>query len=263
MKHLQKIFLFSILIVFNSNCTIWDLSQIKDDYFLKILTLLFRDGSHLQITSIIPKNGSTNNYRNTNIFIGFNKNPPILNSSQITIKSIKDGSIPEEGILSQTGKFIVFTPSTLLAANTTFTISISAENVINADSSYTFSTGIETDTTPPSIQSTSPDAGETNFPPNGTIIANFSEPIDPTSISYFSISSNPSGTLSLTDQTMAFSPSPNLAFLTPYVVVIRSGVKDLAGNSMKNPYSWVFSTSDILTSTCIFEIDLFNSCLLN
>ena len=78
-------------------------------------------------------------------------------------------------------------------------------------------------------------------------------------ISNFSISSNPSGTLSLTDQTMAFSPSPNLAFLTPYVVVIRSGVKDLAGNSMKNPYSWVFSTSDILTSTCIFEIDLFPS----
>lgn len=247
------------------SCMIWDISKIQDNYLLKLFTLLIRDDSPLQVTSIIPKDKSTNNYRNTNVFLGFNKIPTSFGTSQLILKADTLGSSEEEGAINQSGKFIVFTPKNILPANTTFTFTVKAENGLNSEAIYTFSTGTETDTTPPRVTSTSPAAGEVGFPANGTIIANFNEAIDPTSLtsSNFSISGNPVGTLTLTDQTAAFAPSTNFAFLTPYIVVIRSGVKDLAGNRMSDSYSWVFSTSDSLSSVCIYDTGLFNVCLFN
>jgi hypothetical protein len=255
--------LFLVFLLPLSSCMLWDISRIQDNYLLKLLTLLVRDDSPLQVTSIIPKDKSTNNYRNTNVFLGFNKIPPGFGNSQIILKAETPGSVEEKGTLTQSGKFIVFTPANNLSANTTFTITVKAENGLSSETIYTFSTGTEIDTTPPRVSTTSPEAGETGFPANGTIIANFSEVIDPTSLTStnFSISGNPGGSLTLTDQTVAFTPSPNLAFLTPYIVVIRPGVKDLAGNRMSDTYSWVFSTSDSLSSVCIFDTGLFNVCL--
>lgn len=259
-----RIFIFLFMIPFFS-CMIWDISKIQDNYLLKLLTLFLRDDSPLQVTSIIPKDKSTNNFRNTNVFLGFNKTPPLFENSQIILKAEISGSAEEKGTLTQSGKFIVFTPANNLSANTTFKITVKAENGLSSETIYTFSTGMETDTTPPRVITTSPEAGETGFPANGTVIANFSEVIDPTSLttSNFSISGNPIGSLTLTDQTVAFTPSPNFAFLTPYIAVIRPGVKDLAGNRMSETYSWVFSTSDSLSSNCIFDTGLFNICLFN
>jgi len=265
MNNLRTFFLIISLLFSFSSCALWDLSKVKDDYLLKLLTLLLRDDSPLQITSIIPKDKSTNNYRNTNIFLGFNKIPSGFGTSQISVKSDKEGATEEKGSLNQSGKFIVFTLTDVLASNTTYTVTIKAENGLNSESIYTFSTGTETDTTAPKISSTSPESGETGFPANGTVIASFSEVIDPTSLttSNFNISGNPGGTLAVTDQTASFTPSPNFAFLTPYIVVIRPGVRDLAGNKMQDTYSWVFSTSDSLSSACIFDSGVFNVCIYN
>ncbi|WP_108976388.1 Ig-like domain-containing protein [Leptospira ryugenii] len=242
-------------------CNPWDISKVRSDYLLKLLSILLRDESPFVISSIFPKDTSTNNFRNTNILIGFSKNTGIFSEIQI----LSSNGEKVNGTFNYSGKYILFTPKEFLSPNTTFTIKIPKENGLESEFTSTFSTGTEIDITPPRVSSTSPEAGETGFPPNGTIIITFTEAIDPTSLAgnQFTISGNPTGNINLTDRTLAFVPSPNLASLTPFIVTLRTGVKDLAGNSMSDPYSWVFSTSSTPSSTCQYDFGIFNSCIFD
>ncbi|TGL58174.1 hypothetical protein EHQ58_12400 [Leptospira ognonensis] len=255
--------LISLICLLLTSCQIWKTDIDRDKTFLlKIISMFFRDDTALIVTSIIPKNSSTSNYRNTNVFIGFNKNVAGITKQQINIRP-NNLSTSIEGELVTNGKFIVFTPATLLLPNTTYTVSISAENGLSSSYEYQFSTGSEVDNTPPSVLSTSPEIGETNFPINAKIIVNFNESIDPTTVSEsnFSLQGNPPGVLSIQDQSLLFSPNSNLLPVTAYICVIKSGIKDIAGNQMVRPYSWVFSTSETEASTCFFDLGIFGICL--
>jgi len=229
---------------------------------LKMISLLFRDESILEVTSVVPKNQSTKNFRNTNVFIGFNKNVYSFSKEQIKITSFSNQELIE-GVFINNGKYVVFTPNTNFLANTTYLISILAENGLNKAYEFQFSTGSEIDNVPPTILSTSPESGEINFPINANIVVNFNEVIDPTSITgnNFALQGNPPGSLSIQNQSLSFKPASNLIASNAYIAIVRNGIKDLAGNQMSNNYSWVFSTSEFASSTCTYDIGIFGLCL--
>ena len=84
---------------------------------------------------------------------------------------------------------VTFTPTSALAAGTTYTASVSgakdtAGNVMTA-TSWTFTTAASPppDTTPPTVTSRTPAAGATGVPTSTSVTATFSEAVDPASVS--------------------------------------------------------------------------------
>jgi hypothetical protein len=54
----------------------------------------------------------------------------------------------------------------------------------------------------------------------------------------------------------------NLPELSPYIVTIKVGVKDLAGNKTTSPYSILFSTgSTLVNDNCLYDEGTFGGCL--
>ncbi|HEX9319657.1 MAG TPA: discoidin domain-containing protein [Nitrososphaeraceae archaeon] len=128
-------------------------------------------------------------------------------------------------------------------------VSITEIDVSGAASS---STPPPSDTTAPTIASTSPGAGANDIQINSVIKTTFSEPLSPSSLSTttFSLkksgaSSNLAGAVSLSSdgKTASFDPSSNLATSTTYAATISTGVKDLAGNPLSQSKTWSFTTA--------------------
>ena len=103
-----------------------------------------------------------------------------------------------------------------------------------------------TDTTPPTVTSTSPASGATGVAVSGTVTATFSEPVQPATIVFGLKNSGGTtiaGATSYNAPTNAatFTPSAALANSTTYTATV-SGAKDTAGNTM-SPVSWSFTTA--------------------
>ncbi len=108
------------------------------------------------------------------------------------------------------------------------------------------------DTTPPVVSSTDPPAGATGVSVNTTINATFSESMDASTISDYTLTINKmpelfkvTGTVTYDDTTKkaTFTPSENLNYLTNYTATITKYVRDLAGNPMTDDYQWSFTTA--------------------
>jgi hypothetical protein len=102
------------------------------------------------------------------------------------------------------------------------------------------------DTTKPTVTGRTPAAGATDVPVGTTVTAQFSEPVQQSSIALEM--RNPGGTLvngstayNTTTQTATFTPAAALAANTAYTVNV-SGAQDAAGNTM-DPVSWTFTTA--------------------
>ena len=114
-------------------------------------------------------------------------------------------------------------------------------------------TDLGPDTTPPTVLSATPAPNTTGVPPATTVSAQFSEAIDPASVT--------SSTFALRDQggnlisasvsynaatrTATLATTAGLLAQTAYVATVSggvSGVKDLAGNALASDFQWSFTT---------------------
>jgi parallel beta-helix repeat protein len=105
----------------------------------------------------------------------------------------------------------------------------------------------DTDTTPPMVESTSPLNNAYEVPVEAIIEVNFSEPMDPetiTTTTFFINDGNNAieGIVGFDSATAIFTPNITLNYDTVYTVTISTFAKDLAGNSLQDSYSWSFST---------------------
>jgi predicted small lipoprotein YifL len=108
------------------------------------------------------------------------------------------------------------------------------------------------DTTSPTVSSVNPASGEVDVPVNRSILANFSEAMNPSTIngSTFAVvavppdapGANVTGAISCTGTTAVFTPSSALQYSTTYTVTISADVRDLSGNALAAPYVSVFTT---------------------
>jgi hypothetical protein len=154
----------------------------------------------------------------------------------------------------------IFTPTSNLAANTTYTATVTkgvadlaGNNMVN-NYVWNFTTAAAAVSTPPTVVSTTPTGTAVCY--NATIGATFSMAMNATTFNAttFAVTA-PSGpvtgifSLDLTGTIITFTPASNLAPSTIYTVtMITPGVTDLAGIPLVGPYSWSFTT---VASACL------------
>lgn len=211
------------------------------------------------VVSTIPAAGDTNVAVNRKIVVYFNE---ALTASTITATSFLvtgPGSTVVTGTISYdaTNHSVTFDPDLDLATGTTFTVRITTDvkdaagNPMAADYVWTFTTGLATDSTPPTVTSTNPASGATGVPINATVTAFFSEPMDASTLTTttFTFTLNLgvtpiSGTVTCPSpgSFATFTPDVDLAISTMYDATVTIGVTDLAGNALAVAYTWSFTT---------------------
>lgn len=195
----------------------------------------------------------------TNSAVSITFNEPIdsatLNSQTFTLK--KDGTTAVTGSITTVGSTALFKLTDDLSIGTSYTATVTtgvkdlAGNALAADYTWEFTTpgsGTTTDTTPPTLLSTFPDANSTVVTLNFDVAVNFSEVIDPSTINpqTFTLMKNGTtpvtGTVTYVGTTALFKPASALVAGASYTATVTTGVKDLAGNPLA-AYTWNFTTA--------------------
>jgi methionine-rich copper-binding protein CopC len=171
-----------------------------------------------------------------------------VQSSSITFTLTNGGTtVPGTVTYVSATNTATFTPSAPLAANTTYTATISGAIDTDGDpmsGSTTWS--FTTVSTAPVVSSHTPASGATGVPVWSTPSATFNAPVQASTIS-FAVSSGAgqavAGSLAYnsTTNTATFAPTAALAYNTTYTVTV-SGVSDAAGDLMTAPFTWSFTT---------------------
>ena len=201
------------------------------------------------VVSVSPGVGATGVSTASKVSVTLSE--PIQSGASIVVVPQGGSAVAGSTALDGTGTVLTFTPSSALAASTTFTATVSGVKDLagNAMASYSwsFTTAAVSDTTPPSVVSVSPGVGATGVSTASKVSVTLSEPIQ----SGASIVVVPQGgsavagstALDGTGTVLTFTPSSALAASTTFTATV-SGVKDLAGNAMAS-YSWSFTTAAV------------------
>jgi hypothetical protein len=122
--------------------------------------------------------------------------------------------------------------------------------------SYTAS--YASDTTAPTVTSTSPNNGATGVVLNTTVSATFSKAIDPSTLNNSSFVLR-DGANTVVPGTITYNAGPHTAVLTPngslaastlYTATLTTAVKDISGNSLAANFTWSFTTAAPPTCPC-------------
>ncbi|HEX7627337.1 MAG TPA: Ig-like domain-containing protein [Candidatus Methanoperedens sp.] len=173
--------------------------------------------------------------------------------NQATAQSAFSTSPATSGSFTWSSKTMTYTPSSSISAGTTYTIAIGtgakdlAGNSLQSPYSWQFTTASVSDTSPPIVTDKTPTG--TGVPVTSQITVTFNESMNQaTAQSAFSTSPATSGSFSWSGNMMTYTPGSSLLASTTYTVIIGTGAKDLAGNSLQSPYSWSFTTSGASSS---------------
>ncbi len=167
--------------------------------------------------------------------------------------NLKQGLVPVAGSVIYVGVTGTFTPAASLLASTTYTATVTsgvkdlAGNAMASNYVWTFTTGAGPDITPPTVVSTTPTTGAVAVPTGNSLLATFSEAMDPTTITNVTFNLKQglvpvAGSVIYFGVTGTFTPTASLLASTTYTATITTGVKDLTGNAMVANYVWTFTT---------------------
>ena len=227
------------------------------------------------VTSTISASGASGVATNIKIVAFFSEamNPATINAANFTVT---DGLNSVPGTISYSGVSAVFSPTSQLAFNTTYKMTISSnvtdlagnklsgnQAVFPASGNYvwSFTTGSGSDTTPPTISSTINADGATGVAANTKIGAFFSEAMDPATLNATSFTVRNgatlvAGTISYSGVAVTFSPNSVLLPNTKYSMMISSAATDTSGNKLfgnqgptPSDYLWSFTTGATTDNT--------------
>ncbi len=214
----------------------------------------FTTGMTPTIVEVSPVNDAGDVLRDVNVVVTFSE--PMDRATLIGANlSVTDGTTPVIGTTTNTATTLTFNPSTDLAANTTYTATVTkgvtdlAGTPLAVAYSWQFTTGTTPDNSAPTVISTIPDRDALDVPVNSRLIAAFSEPMATATLNDTNMTltqaGNPIlGTVSAVGQTVVFRPNSALDSGKVYKATIGTGVTDAAGNAMAAPYSWDFTTGN-------------------
>jgi Ice-binding-like/Bacterial Ig-like domain len=206
------------------------------------------------VTATVPANNATSVPINAAVTVAFSEamNPFTITPVSFTLSH---GGVAVAGVVSYVGFTATFTPSSLLASSTVYTATMTAAaqdlagNPLAFNTSWTFTTGVNLDTTAPTITATVPANGATTVPINQSVNATFSEAMNPLTVTTASLQvAGPSGALvpgivsyALPSHIATLIPALPLASNTTYRVTVTNAAKDVAGNAFAGA-SWTFTT---------------------
>src|SRR5450759_1723922 len=182
-----------------------------------------------------------------------------MDPSTITIGNftLQQGTTAVSGEVGYTGTTATatFTPSSVLAAGTEYTATITtgAKDVdgksLAKDYIWSFYTGGILDLTKPTVTLTDPANSAIGVTPNKLIVITFSEPMDQATINSLTYtlkqgSTSVPGAVTYTGTKATFTPASNLEYNKIYTGTITTGAKDLAGNALAGNNTFSFTTGD-------------------
>ena len=170
--------------------------------------------------------------------------------------TVTQGSTPVAGAVTYVAgtSIATFTPTSPLSFNTAYTANLStgikdlAGNGLAAAKTWSFTTAPVPDTTPPAVASTNPATGATSVALNATVSANFTEALDPTTVTNTSFTLMQGTTPVLGAAvygpgiTATFTPASPLSSNLQYTATLSTSIKDLAGNALAGAFVWSFTT---------------------
>ena len=207
--------------------------------------------------SEVPANGATDVAINAAISVSFDEalSPGTVNTSTFLLTGPAG---PVAGSVRYSGTTATFTPLANLQNSSSYTAIVTtgitdlAGNALATAATWTFTTtnpAVPPDTTAPSVVpgTLSPASGAVNVPVTSTVSAQFSEALDPSTVTSASVSLRAggfpvAGSVLYSNNTITFVPSANLAFNSNYTITINNSVTDLAGNPLTTSVSWSFTT---------------------
>lgn len=139
---------------------------------------------------------------------------------------------------------------TYSATLTTGVMDLAGSNPLETDIHWSFTTGLNPDTIPPTVTATSPvDGGYFDQEESNAISATFDESIQPSTVSSMSFiledpEGNPvGGNIICFDNEVTFEPWNILAADQVYMATLTTLITDLEGNPLTGSYSWSFTVS--------------------
>ena len=222
-------------------------NEMPDDYIWNFITETTSDTMWPSVIAMNPAGGTNGVVVNIAPSVTFSE----LVDPATIIFTLSAGGISIAGDMTYSGIISTFTPSIPLAYGTQYTATVRAGvkdlagNVMPDNYSWVFTTSAAPDTAPPSVMAKTPVAGATGVAVNIAPSVTFSELVDPATITFTLSAGDVSvaGNMIYSGITAIFTPSLPLAYGTQYTATVEAGVRDLAGNTMPDNYSWVFTTS--------------------
>jgi hypothetical protein len=202
------------------------------------------------VSSTTPANLATGVLINDKIIASFNK-PLTLGIITQANFTLTGGGTTVSGAAACDGTCTnaIFTPSANLAPQTVFTATITTGAGLASNYVWTFTTGLGSDATAPTVSSTSPANAAVGVALNQKIAATFSKAMNPSTIiaTTFTLKQTVAGTavagaVSYAGKTATFTPTANLTASLGYTATITTGATDLAGNALANAFAWTFTT---------------------
>jgi flagellar basal body rod protein FlgC len=206
------------------------------------------------VTSTRPANNETDVPTNTSVNAVFSENMDSATITNTTFTLSGPSGALVDGTVSYVGTTATFEPSTSLSNSVVYTARINtgvkdlAGNAMAAVKTWSFTTGSAPDAIAPTVTSVDPADAATSVATSKIITANFSENMDPSTLTTTTFMLQElggaliDGTVSYADTTASFDPTNLLKNSTTYVANITVGVKDLSGNAMTAAKSWSFET---------------------
>lgn len=166
-----------------------------------------------------------------------------------TTFNVKQGTNTIAGTIGYSGRTVSFTPLNPLQANTTYTVTITtgAKNTLGTalggNYVWAFTTGVN-----PTVTGTDPLNNATGVNLLKTVTADFSIPMDPTSINATTFTlrqgtTSIAGTVSYSGLTASFDPTASLQPGLVYTATITTNAKSTIGIPIVINYVWNFTTT--------------------
>jgi hypothetical protein len=216
------------------------------------------------VISTVPANLAVNVPINQAVLATFSEAMTASTIDAATFTLSAPGMAAVAGTVTYTasGSVATFTPKTSLAYSTTYTATVTtgatglngaamANNYV-----WTFTTAAAPITTAPLVVTTVPANLATNVPLNQIVSANFSQPMNPTTINSTNFTLKTGGATvagivayAAVGNALTFTPAANLTPSTQYTATITTGVTNLSGIALATNYIWTFTTGAATNTT--------------
>ncbi|MBI4212140.1 MAG: Ig-like domain-containing protein [Deltaproteobacteria bacterium] len=177
--------------------------------------------------------------------------------------TLREGANVIPGDVTGNGVIGIFTPSSPLSANTTYTATITTAvtdadgNPLAANKVWSFTTGTALDTTGPLVTLQSPPDRGRDVTIDSVVSVTFNELVDPSTITTTTFSmhddgfQNIAGTVSYNAATRVatFTPSSPLNYGRGYSPTLTTDIKDTSGNAFEGGVPWGFVTIAFVDTT--------------
>ena len=228
-------------------------NPLASDYVWTFTTGAALDTTAPEVLSTDPVDLEIGVVLNKNVTARFSEamDPTTITSA---VFSVRQGVAPLLGSVSYVGTTATFNPLSDFLPSTTYTATITtgatdlAGNPLASNYVWSFTTAAALDTTAPEVLSTDPADLEIGVALNKNVSADFSELMDPLTISDASFTLMDGvtpvlGSVSYLGTTATFDPTSDFAPSTTYTATITTDATDVAGNPLASDYVWSFTTS--------------------